>query len=111
MSSTWRLSPNAAELVREGVAHYVANVGAPDFDYCAGVLWSLGGHLDRGEGQQIPVSPRYEIFIIRRTDIAEQEFIAIDDAVLGTVGFRPRPEDRSSDERLIDFDGADIVVR
>jgi hypothetical protein len=111
MSDVCRLSPVAVGLIVEGIAHYLTNPGTPDFDYCAGVLWSLGGYLDRGDGEQIPTPPRYDICIIHRTDIAEQGFIAIDDPVLGTVGFSPRPEDAASERRLIDHDGKDLVVR
>jgi hypothetical protein len=74
-------------------------------------LWEEGGYLDRGDGKPTPVPPRYGIGIIRRTDIAEQGFIAIADQVLGTVGFSPRPEDQASELHLIDFDGKDLVVR
>ena len=111
MASKWHLSGTAAKLLGDGIAQYLENPGAPDFEFCGVIGWSLGGELVLASGERQTIGPRYEIGITAISDIAEYGLARIDDPALGIVAFQPSAVDAASDRRLIDYDGKDIVVR
>jgi hypothetical protein len=86
----WRISDAAQDLVREGLAHYVTRVGAPDFPYCATLLSGEGGEMRFADGTRQSTPPRYGLSIIAIRDIEEQGFVAIELAGGGVMGFEPR---------------------
>ena len=112
MGSGWKVTDRVAQLIKAGMARYIDNVGAPDFDYCPAILWSLGGELRSAGGLRLAtIEPEYGLGVIARKDIAEQGFVALRVPQLGVVGFAPNKDDLASDRRVIDYDGENIVVR
>ena len=111
MNKEWRISDSALRLVRSGLNQYLSNPGPPAFDYCPAIVWSLGGDGVLAGGERIVLPPRYSLAIIDRADIPVQGFYSIEDPAVGIIAFNPSAGDKASSNRLIDYDGKDLVVR
>jgi hypothetical protein len=107
----WTISDAATAAISRAISNFVRDYGAPEFEFYPVVTWRTGGRIVKPESEAADLPDRYDLGLIPRGDINASNFIAIANESFEVVAFVPRPEDAASSRRMIDHDGAAIVVR
>ena len=114
-TTEWTISQRLETAISMWLAEFETSSGPIGVPIYPSVMWSLGGEAWR-EGdpsaQRFSIPAGYSVGFYRRDPAPRGDgLLLVANSRFGYVVVRPKDDDLASERRLIDYDGADIVVR
>ncbi len=111
-AKNWAITDSAIGVIDGAIERFTAEHTRPGFAFYPLISWTEGGWASRSGGPKLATPDRYEISLIRQSEIgATTRWIRIKSRKFGVVAVAPRIADVTAGRRLVDFDGQDIVIR